>query len=276
VRRGPACGPPGPGPPVPPRHALVGVAGPQNAWARVAYPGRRRGRLSPHAWPRAVPPLCSWGWPCALAARAGGPRGSRLAGRGGVQPHPAPTRSGRVRPGGGLPSSEGGRRGKTAGGVTKALARARASAQPGLAPDCLQPSLVPRSGFRPQVKPSVRVCRDKPAQCEGVQVSDSEGLAHHAGPESCASLGNGVREALTGERAGRVESPEIGLLLGADALRTRGRPHGPSRQGEGWADLAGSQTPSMHGNIVHGTREALRPALAIAARPAWCTTRTRP
>jgi hypothetical protein len=67
----------------PPRHALVGVAGPQTAWARVAYPGRRRGRLPPHAWPRAVPPLCSGVWPCALAARAGGPRGSRLAGRGG-------------------------------------------------------------------------------------------------------------------------------------------------------------------------------------------------
>jgi hypothetical protein len=60
------------------------------------------------------------------------------------------------------------------------------------------------SGFPPRLMPSVRVCRDKPAQCEGVQVSDSEGLANHAGPESCASLGNGVREALTGERAGRV------------------------------------------------------------------------
>ena len=34
---------------------------------------------------------------------------------------------------------------------------------------------------------SVRVCRDKPARCEGVQVSDSEGRANHAGPESCAA-----------------------------------------------------------------------------------------
>jgi hypothetical protein len=32
----------------------------------------------------------------------------------------------------------------------------------------------------------------------------------------------------------------------------------------------------MHGNIVCGTREALRLALPIAARPAWGTARTRP
>ena len=37
-----------------------------------------------------------------------------------------------------------------------------------------------------------------------MQVSDSEGLANHAGPESCAGFGNGVPEALTGECAGRV------------------------------------------------------------------------
>jgi hypothetical protein len=66
--------------------------------------------------------------------------------------------------------------------------------------------------------PAVRVCRDKPAQCEGVEVSDSEGRATHAGPESCANPGHGVREALTGERAGRVWSPEIGRVPGADAL----------------------------------------------------------
>jgi hypothetical protein len=86
------------------------------------------------------------------------------------------------------------------------------------------------------------VCRDKPAQCEGVQVSDSEGLASHAGPESGAGLGNGVREALTGERAGRVSSPEIGLVLGADALRTRGRQYRRPRFGEGETDPAGSET----------------------------------
>ena len=62
--------------------------------------------------------------------------------------------------------------------------------------------------------PGVRVCRDKPARCGRVQVSDSEGLATHTGPESCAALGNGGSEALTGERAGRGLSPEIGQSVG--------------------------------------------------------------
>jgi hypothetical protein len=119
-----------------------------------------------------------------------------------------------------------------------------------------------------RVSASVRVCRDKPARCERVQVSDSEGRANHAGPESGASCGNGAREALTGERAGRVLSPAIGLVLGADALRTRGRPHGPSRYGEGGVALAGSKPPGRHGNIVCGTREALHLAWARTARSA--------
>jgi hypothetical protein len=58
----------------------------------------------------------------------------------------------------------------------------------------------------------VRACREKPARCEGVKVSDSEGLANHTGPESCAVVGDGCGEALTGERVGRVLSPEIKVL----------------------------------------------------------------
>src|SRR5262245_59245617 len=77
----------------------------------------------------------------------------------------------------------------------------------GTGADALQRPL--RSRFQARLTASVRVCRDKPARCERVQVSDSEGLANHAGPESCAGFGNGVCEALTGERAGRVESPEM-------------------------------------------------------------------
>ncbi len=114
-----------------------------------------------------------------------------------------------------------------------------------------------RARSRARLKPGVRVCRDKPARCEGVRVSDSEGLANHAGPESCAGPGNGASEALTGERAGRVWSPEIGRFSGADALLTRGRQHRRPRHGEGQADLTGSKTPGMHGNAVDGTREAL-------------------
>ena len=90
-----------------------------------------------------------------------------------------------------------------------------------------------------------------------MQVPDSEGLANHTGPESCAGVGNGVGEALTGEGAGRVLSPEIARVLGADVLLTHGRRCCTPRHGEGWADLAGSETSGMHGNMLRGTREAL-------------------
>jgi hypothetical protein len=42
-----------------------------------------------------------------------------------------------------------------------------------------------------------------------VKVPDSEGLTNHTGLESCAGVGNGVGEALIGEGADRVLSPEI-------------------------------------------------------------------
>ena len=60
--------------------------------------------------------------------------------------------------------------------------------------------------------------------------------------------------------------------LGADALRTHGRQQRARHYGQAYTHLAGSKTPGMHGNIVCETREALRLALPIAARPAWCTT----
>jgi hypothetical protein len=140
-------------------------------------------------------------------------------------------------------------------------------AEPSAAPDCLQRVL--RSRFRQRLMPGVGVCRDKPARCEGVQVSDREGLANHPGPESCTGCGNGAREALPGERAGRVWSPESGPCLGADALRTRGWQQRVRRSGEAYPHPAGSKPPRMPGNIVCGTRAALRLALSIAARPAW-------
>jgi len=103
----------------------------------------------------------------------------------------------------------------------------------------------------------------------GMKESYGEGLANHAGPESCAGIGNGVSEALTGVRAGWVLSPEIkGYILGADALQIRGRQYCIHRYGEGYVDPAGSETPCMHGNILHGNREALR--LVLGDRPKVC------
>ena len=37
-----------------------------------------------------------------------------------------------------------------------------------------------------------------------VKVQDDEGLTSHIGPESCAGVREGEREALTGERAGQA------------------------------------------------------------------------
>jgi hypothetical protein len=84
-----------------------------------------------------------------------GGRGTRSK----VHPHLISTRGGRGLCEGGASqeavTAAGGRH-RSIGGGTKAQARARSSAQQGLAPDCLQPPLVPRSGFRQQVKPGVR------------------------------------------------------------------------------------------------------------------------
>jgi hypothetical protein len=90
-----------------------------------------------------------------------------------------------------------------------------------------------------------------------VQVPDSEGQANHAGPESCAGVGDGVGEALTGEGAGRVVSPEIvqswvptrsehAAGHTVDAVMARCR-----RTRRGRRPLAGTETlcaePVMHG-----------------------------
>ncbi len=50
-----------------------------------------------------------------------------------------------------------------------------------------------------------------------MQVHDSEGLATHTGPESCAYVREGMSEALTGERIGQPLSGE-NSVWGADAL----------------------------------------------------------
>jgi hypothetical protein len=89
-----------------------------------------------------------------------------------------------------------------------------------------------------------------------MQVSYGEGLATHAGPESCAWAHKGQGEALTGERAGRVLSREIHEpLQGADAVEDGGRPHRARRQRKTQPDPARSETPSTHGSTSHGNRE---------------------
>ena len=51
-----------------------------------------------------------------------------------------------------------------------------------------------------------------------MQVPYSEGVASHAGPESCAGRREAAREALTGECIGQPLSGEIPIIRSADAL----------------------------------------------------------
>ena len=81
--------------------------------------------------------------------------------------------------------------------------------------------------------------------------SYGEGLAAHAGPESCAA----VREALTGVRAGRVFSRERNVLRSADAVRRSGRLYPARRQGKTRRSSARSETPGMCGNTSRENRE---------------------
>ena len=94
-----------------------------------------------------------------------------------------------------------------------------------------------------------------------MEESYGEGLATHAGPESCAVDREVGGEALTGECAGRVLSREISgfQLWGADVVDTGGRLHRLRRQRETQADPARSETPSTHGSTSHGNREIPRP-----------------
>lgn len=98
-----------------------------------------------------------------------------------------------------------------------------------------------------------------------MQESYSEGVANRAGPESCAIVRKDDGEALTGVRAGRVLSRETiapsrkrRVLRGADAVLMDGRPHLTRRYRETCQDPARSETPSMHGNALRGSREIPR------------------
>jgi RNA-directed DNA polymerase len=102
-----------------------------------------------------------------------------------------------------------------------------------------------------------------------MEVSYSEGLANHAGPESCGVDREVEVEALTGGRAGWVLSREIhapprgGLLRGADAVEIGGRRDLQSREGKRLQDPARSETPGMYASTLRGNRE-IPPASGIA------------
>ena len=94
-----------------------------------------------------------------------------------------------------------------------------------------------------------------------------EGLASYGGPESCVHIREGVCEALTGVRAGRVSSREIHdpcrevwAIRGAEVVETHRRPHRACRIGEAGTDPAQSETPRMRASTLFGNREIPRPS----------------
>jgi hypothetical protein len=111
-----------------------------------------------------------------------------------------------------------------------------------------------------------------------MEISYVEGLASHGGPESCVYIREGVGEALTGGRAGRVLSCVIhapGRKVwddrGAEVVETHRRPHRACRLGEAGMDPAQSETPCMRASTLFGNREIPRPS--VARREAFAAER---
>ncbi len=99
-----------------------------------------------------------------------------------------------------------------------------------------------------------------------MKVSSGEGIASHAGPESCVDAREGGREALTGGGTGRVLSREIhDSLRGADAVEMSGRRHRRCRYREALTDPARSETLRTYPSTANGNREIPRSSVAEGA-----------
>ena len=92
-----------------------------------------------------------------------------------------------------------------------------------------------------------------------MQESNVEGIATRNGPELCGGGGNIAAEALAGESAGMVLSPEIGSnVSSADRLFVQGRQHMVRRHGKAHDGSAGSEAHGMYRSNLGGNRETLR------------------
>ena len=97
--------------------------------------------------------------------------------------------------------------------------------------------------------------------------SHVEGLASHNGPELCGGGGDTAAEALAGERASMVLSPEIRAnVSSANRLVMQDWQHASKRYGKSVSGSAGSETHSAHVNHLRRNREALQPALEDCTR----------
>jgi len=98
----------------------------------------------------------------------------------------------------------------------------------------------------------------KTGKVVGRQKPYGEGLAIHVVPESCGVNGNVGAEALTGVRTGWVLSSEMETKVpSADVLQVNGRQYCLRCYGKAYAGSAGSETPCMYRDTLHGNREAL-------------------
>ena len=86
-----------------------------------------------------------------------------------------------------------------------------------------------------------------------------EGLAIHAGPESCVRAREGAGEALTGVRAGwAIEPRKLNKVRGADAVTSGGRQHRQRRYRESLLDSARSENLCTYGVSMRENREVPR------------------
>jgi hypothetical protein len=85
--------------------------------------------------------------------------------------------------------------------------------------------------------------------------SYGEGVAIHAGLESCGPSREGRVEASTEVRVGRVLSRENAVIWGADAVGLSGRRDRTRRKRETRTGPARSETLRTHGTTRHGNRE---------------------
>jgi hypothetical protein len=101
-----------------------------------------------------------------------------------------------------------------------------------------------------------------------MEVPCKKGVAIHLGPRPCGDSREGAVEAWAGESVGRVLSRERNINPGADAVVLGGRQHRGDRYREVEVGWAWSETPSTHGNLSHGSREAPQLAARMVVRSA--------
>ena len=99
-----------------------------------------------------------------------------------------------------------------------------------------------------------------------MEESDTEGVAHHGGPDHASASARATAKRWTGVPAGRAMEPRNQAFRGADAVRMSGRQHRRWRhRRESSADPARSENLCMQGVSMRENREIPRP-------PVWLIT----